>query len=98
MAKTYALSAKLPLELGEQVDKLKETYFNGNRNALVIKALGAVVDGYNKVEGKERDPPSLKMAEVHLEAEYIREVLLQGEELDCVAIKKEVEHLCKMLV
>jgi len=96
--KDYQLTAKLPSELGEKVEKLKTQYFEGNRNALVNKALSCFVESYENTNGQERASLATapNIAEAGLIATYLRDVLLQGPAQEEV-IWKDVDKLCHLL-
>lgn len=95
MAKNKVISLKISADLWEKIETVKTLAFEGNRTALVIKALSQFVAGYEN-DIQEWASPAPQIAEAALTAAYIRDVLLQGT-ADLEAIKQEVEKVCHLL-
>lgn len=95
MKKERSITVKIPVPLFEKIESLKDSAYDGNRSALVIKALENFIvacEGGDQV----RASPTPQIAEAALSSQYIRNVLLQDIDANS-PIRKEVDRLCHLL-
>ena len=96
MKKKRSITVKISVPLFEKIESLKNSAYDGNRSALVIKALENFIlacEGGDQV----RASPTPQIAEAALTSLlYIRDVLLQDIDANS-PIRKEVDRLCHLL-
>ena len=88
------ISFKIDRDLAERLEKVKISYFNGNRNAAITKAIETLIASYSEEETPVRDPPRLEAA--RRQADYIQHVMLQGIYCDNT-LRNEVLKLCQLV-
>ena len=89
------ITAKISMDLATKIEQLKDRYFNGNKSALLTKALQDLVTAYEQAqEGEAQSSP--RLAEARKQSDYIENVLLVGLECDEI-LKEEVMRLCQLI-